>query len=145
MYLSLVVIIAIAWGIVELASGFKQRRLKPVILSAHAEQLQRRRYPSGIIAGSLSCILGLLGIYTYGLLFAPLGAVTGGFSLFHALGSHSFKGIALATLGLSLTLTAAVSSPSLWVAVHPYVSEAIAEAQTFATYFVTSIQQGVSQ
>jgi hypothetical protein len=38
MYISLILIIAAAWAIAELASGLKRRRIrKPVILSAHAK------------------------------------------------------------------------------------------------------------
>jgi len=140
MYLKLVIVIAVAWAIVEMATAYKRWRLKPAFLSAHAEQLQRRHRLSGVTTGFLSCVLGGLGILIYGLLFAPLGAVCGGFALFHALGSRSYLGLGLSTTGLALTLTAAVSSPSLWAVVHPYVSEAIARGQTLATYVLASIE-----
>ena len=144
MYLTLVFVIALAWTLVELAASIKRRRLKPVLLSAHAEQLQRRHYPTGIVAGFLSCIFGAMGILTYGLLFAPLGAVCGSFALFHALGSRSFQGLALSTLGAALTMTAVVNSPSLWTAAHPYADEVIA-AQAIATYVLTAIQAAIAK
>jgi hypothetical protein len=142
MYIELVLIVAVAWAIVELGAAIKRRRTRrPVILSAHAARLQRRHYPSGAVAGFLACLFGVLGILTWGLLFAPLGAVCGSFGFFHALSSRSVEGLTLSTLGAALTLKAALSSPSLWVAVHPYVTESIARSQELAAYILTTIQR----
>jgi hypothetical protein len=140
MYFKLIIVIAVAWAIVEMATAFKRWRLKPAFLSAHAGQLHRRYLPTGVYTGFLSCVFGLLGILIYGLLFAPLGAVCGGFALFRALGSRSYTALGLATLGLSLTLTAAVSSPSLWVAIHPYIIETATRAQELAAFIIATIQ-----
>jgi hypothetical protein len=129
-------------AIVEIAAALKRRRVqKPVVLSVHAARLQRRHYPSGTVAGFLACIFGTLGILTWGLLFAPLGAVCGSFGFFPALNSRSIEGLVLSTLGAALTLKAALSSPSLWVAVHPYVTESIARSQELAAYILTTVQR----
>jgi len=141
MYLTLVTIIAAVWITFELAIRFKPRRRvwHPSESSEHAKQL-RRRLPNGAIAGSLCCILGLLGIYTYGLGFVPLAAVCGGFGLTHALSSRSARGLVISSTGVALTITAAVSSPSLATAIHPYMSEAAKHGHELAAYLLTTIQ-----
>ena len=144
-YLTLVAVVAAAWGLVEFAAVVKRRRLKPVFTSPHAAALRRRQSASGIIIGLMSCLFGALGILTYGLLFAPLGGVTGAFALLHALGSHTRLGVGLATFGLLLTLTAVMSSPSLWDATGPYAQQAITQAQVLSAKAMEAARRATRQ
>ena len=69
---------------------------------------------AGIIAGALSIILALFGIFTIGLIFVPLAGICSGIGFLRGIGRRSPVGIGLSLVGGALTLAGFMVSPSLW-------------------------------
>jgi hypothetical protein len=69
----------------------------------------------GIVAGVLSCLFGILGILTIGIIFVPLAALCSVVGLLRGIAGPSIAGIATSLLGVALTVIGFISSPTLWL------------------------------
>jgi hypothetical protein len=68
-----------------------------------------------LLSGLLSCVFGILGIFTWGLIFVPLAAVCSLVGLLRGSAGLSISGIGCSLLGAVLTAWGFVVSPSLWL------------------------------
>ncbi len=69
----------------------------------------------GILAGLLGCGLGILGIFTLGIVFVPLAALCSVIGFVRGITGRSGAGIGVSILGGVLTIAGFVLSPSLWL------------------------------
>jgi hypothetical protein len=77
--------------------------------------LFRQTPNQGVLAGVLGCVLGVLGIFTWGIIFVPLAAICSLVGLIRGAGGLSIAGIGCSLLGGVLTVWGFVVSPSLWI------------------------------
>ena len=73
-----------------------------------------RQGSAGLAAGVLGCVLGVLGIFTTGIVFVPLAALCSVIGLLRGLTGGSGSGFAVSFLGIVLTGVGFAVSPSLW-------------------------------
>lgn len=66
--------------------------------------------------GIVSCVFGVLGILTFGILFVPLAVLFATFGLFWGLSGKSASGIGFSLLGAFLSALGFLVSPTLWAA-----------------------------
>jgi hypothetical protein len=71
----------------------------------------------GVFSGLLGCVFGVLGIFTFGLIFVPLAAICSLVGLLRGLAGSSISGIGCSLLAAVLTAWGFVVSPSLWLLV----------------------------
>jgi len=71
----------------------------------------------GVFAGLLGCIFGILGIFTFGLVFVPLAAICSLLGLIRGVAGFSISGIGCSLLASILTVWGFAFSPTLWVLV----------------------------
>jgi hypothetical protein len=69
----------------------------------------------GVLAGLFGCVFGLLGIFTWGLIFVPLSAICALVGSFRGIAGRSITGIGCSLLAGMLAVFGFVVSPSLWV------------------------------
>jgi hypothetical protein len=69
----------------------------------------------GVLAGVMGCILGVLGVFTLGIVFVPLAALCSAIGLVRGVSGGSSAGIGVSLLGVLLTIAGVMFSPSLWV------------------------------
>lgn len=69
----------------------------------------------GIVAGMLGCVLGILGIFTLGIIFVPLAALCSLMGLIRGAMGGSAAGIGVSILGAILAIWGAIVSPSIWL------------------------------
>lgn len=69
----------------------------------------------GAVAGMLGCGLGILGIFTFGLVFVPLAALCSVIGVVRGIKGHNSGGIGISVLGVVLSVAGFVMSPSLWL------------------------------
>jgi hypothetical protein len=69
----------------------------------------------GMVAGLLGCGLGILGIFTVGILFVPLAALCSLIGVIRGAMGGSGAGIGVSILGIILAIWGFVMSPSLWL------------------------------
>src|SRR5215472_2337449 len=69
----------------------------------------------GVLAGLLGCVFGLLGIFTWGLIFVPLSAICALVGSFRGIAGRSITGIGCSLLAGMLAVFGFVVSPSLWM------------------------------
>ena len=75
---------------------------------------ERSSQSGGVIAGSLSILFGLLGIFSFGIVFVPLAFLCCIVGLVRGLLASSGSGIGISLLGAFLTVFGAVISPTVW-------------------------------
>ncbi len=75
---------------------------------------ERASQAGGLIAGSLSILFGLLGIFSIGIFFVPLAFLCSIVGLVRGVLASSGSGIGTSLLGAVLTLVGAVVSPTVW-------------------------------
>lgn len=75
----------------------------------------RRDDTAGLIAGVFGCLLALLGIFTFGLLFIPLAAICALSGFFRGIAGGSGVGIGTSLLAGVLCVIGFIVSPSLWI------------------------------
>src|SRR6266446_2083691 len=75
--------------------------------------VQNRGRP-GLIAGLLACVFGVLGIFSFGLIFVPLAALCSLVGLLWGVFGGSASGIGTSLLGAVLCVVGFATSPSLW-------------------------------
>jgi hypothetical protein len=94
------------------------RCFEPSVRSSYSTRqtiiVQRSRH-QGLLSGLLSCVFGILGIFTWGLIFVPLAAVCSLVGLLRGSAGLSISGIGCSLLGAVLTAWGFVVSPSLWL------------------------------
>jgi hypothetical protein len=73
----------------------------------------RGRGSEGAILGLLGACLGVLGIFTLGLIFVPLAILSSLFGLMRGLANRSTAGTAFSIVGLTLSVIGFFTSPSL--------------------------------
>jgi hypothetical protein len=71
----------------------------------------------GAMSGLLGCVFGILGIFTWGLIFVPLAAICSLVGLLRGIAGFSISGIGCSLLAAVLTARGFVVSPSLWLLV----------------------------
>jgi hypothetical protein len=76
--------------------------------------VQQRGSP-GALAGAMACVLGVLVIFTLGIVFVPLSAIRSVVGLIRGISGGSATGIGVSVLGGALTVVGFMFSPSLWV------------------------------
>jgi hypothetical protein len=69
----------------------------------------------GVMAGLLGCVLGILGIFFWGIIFVPLAAICSLVGVIRGIIGPSISGIGCSLLGGVLTVWGFVVSPSLWI------------------------------
>lgn len=69
----------------------------------------------GMVAGLLGCGLGLLAIFTLGIIFVPLAALCSITGVIRGLIGRSGAGIGASIIGIILTVAGFMLSPSLWL------------------------------
>ena len=74
--------------------------------------VSRNRH-QGVLAGLLGCVFGVLGIFTWGLIFVPLAAICSLVGLLRGIAGFSISGIGCSLLAAVLTVWGFVVSPSL--------------------------------
>ena len=85
-------------------------------MSEHQQTVIVRHSGSpGIVAGLLGCGLGILGIFTLGIVFVPLAALCSVIGVVRGIMGGSGAGIGGSILGIALTVAGFVLSPSLWL------------------------------
>ena len=93
--------------------------LTPEAVGGHRQSRSPRstkqRSSEGLLAGLFGCVFGLLGIFTFALLFVPLAALCSGIGLLLGTVGRSSSGFGVSLLGCFLTAIGVVVSPSLWV------------------------------
>jgi hypothetical protein len=78
--------------------------------------VQRRSSSNeGVLAGVLACIFGILGIFTFAVVFVPLAAICSVIGLLLGLAGRSGSGFGLSLVGGVLTAAGFTVSPSLWL------------------------------
>ena len=75
----------------------------------------QQRVRPGLIAGIFGCAFGLLGIFSWGLIFVPLAALCAAIGLFRGIAGRSGVGIGTSILASVLTVWGFIFSPSLWL------------------------------
>lgn len=70
---------------------------------------------AGLLAGLLGCAFGILGIFTWGLIFVPLAALCSLFGFVRGIARSSASGVGVSILAGFLTIAGFAVSPSLWV------------------------------
>lgn len=92
---------------------------KPIGEPRQRRVVERRTKSSseGLLAGVLGCVFGILGIFTFALVFVPLAAVCSGIGLLLGLTGRSGSGFGVSLIGCFLTAAGVIVSPSLWVLV----------------------------
>jgi hypothetical protein len=75
----------------------------------------KRAGHQGVLAGLLGCAFGILGIFTLGIIFVPLGILCSVVGLLRAIFVLSGPGIGCSVLGIILSAWGVVTSPSLWM------------------------------
>lgn len=81
--------------------------------ATHIVYVERQRSP-GRTLGILSCVFGVLGILTFGVVFVPLAFLFATCGLLRGLFGKSASGIGFSLLGAFLTVVGFVVSPTLW-------------------------------
>jgi hypothetical protein len=69
----------------------------------------------GIVAGLLGCGLGILGIFTFGIVFVPLAALCSVIGFIRGAMGRSGTGVGVSILGITLAVVGFMVSPSLWL------------------------------
>ncbi|MGW8788684.1 hypothetical protein, partial [Heyndrickxia sporothermodurans] len=90
----------------------------PAASSAPAAKApQSRPSPSyeGVLAGALSIIFGLLGIFSIGFIFVPVAALCSIIGVLRGLGGGSSTGTGVSIVGGLMTIAGAAVSPTVWV------------------------------
>jgi hypothetical protein len=82
-----------------------------------AEQVIQIRGRPGLLSGLLGCLFGILGIFSYGLLFVPLAAVCSLVGLLRGALGRSASAIGTSLLGVVLCVAGFAASPTLWALV----------------------------
>lgn len=92
-------------------------RIEPssTVIVRHEARRSEGRH-NGLVAGIFGCIFGTIGIFALGLIFVPLAAICSFFGLMRGASGLSISGIGVSALAAVLTLIAAVTSPSVWIA-----------------------------
>ncbi len=75
----------------------------------------RHRGSAGLVSGVFGCIFGLLGIFTFGIVFVPLAAVCSVIGVIRGTFGRSASGIGVSVLAALLTIWGFLFSPSLWL------------------------------
>lgn len=70
---------------------------------------------AGLLAGIFGCVFGLLGIFTFGIIFVPLAALCGVIGVIRGIAGGSASGIGSSVLAAALAVWGFVVSPSLWL------------------------------
>ena len=83
---------------------------QPVVVVRHSGS-------PGMVAGLLGCGLGILGIFTLGIIFVPLAALCSVVGIIRGIIGGSGAGIGVSILGIILTVAGFALSPSLWLLV----------------------------
>ncbi|MGH6875831.1 MAG: hypothetical protein ACREHV_00475 [Rhizomicrobium sp.] len=74
----------------------------------------QHRGQGGVLAGILGCIFGVLGIFSFGLIFVPLAALCSLIGFVRGIGGRSPAGIGTSILAAMLCFWGFAVSPSLW-------------------------------
>ena len=77
--------------------------------------LVRHSGSPGTMAGMLGCGLGILGIFTFGIIFVPLAALCSTVGVVRGIAGHNGGGIGISILGIVLSIAGFFVSPSLWI------------------------------
>lgn len=83
-------------------------------IPANTTVIVQHRGQGGVLAGILGCIFGLLGIFSWGLIFVPLAAFCSVIGFIRGIGGRSPAGIGTSILAAMLCFWGFVFSPSLW-------------------------------
>ncbi|MCF8470413.1 MAG: hypothetical protein K9G30_06485 [Parvibaculum sp.] len=84
---------------------------------SHTTIVLERRENTGLLAGILGCIAGLLGIFSIGVLFVPIAMVCGLIGLMRGISGNNAAGIGTSVLAGFLGIFGFFASPSLWLIV----------------------------
>jgi hypothetical protein len=77
--------------------------------------IQNRRSP-GAFAGVLGCLFAVLGIFTIGPIFIPIGILCGLVGIVMGITGKSLGGVSLSMLSLAFSGLACLLSPTMWIA-----------------------------
>jgi hypothetical protein len=77
--------------------------------------IQNRRSP-GVFAGVLGCLFAVLGIFTIGPIFIPIGILCGLVGIVMGITGKSLGGVSLSMLSLAVSGLACLLSPTMWIA-----------------------------
>jgi hypothetical protein len=75
----------------------------------------RYRGNAGLLAGVLGCVFGVLGIFTFGIIFVPLAALCALIGCVRGLAGGSMSGFGASLLAGLLAFVGFTVSPSLWL------------------------------
>ena len=124
-------------------------------MSMHYVVVQHRG-SLGVLAGILGCIFGILGIFTFGIVFVPLAIVCSIFGLLRGIFGGSIPGIGTSILAAALGIFGFIFSPSLWIllnhmtptntpSVQPNALDRAAEREKTLNSFAANVQQLISR
>lgn len=99
----------------RLSFGVKGLSHEPVWSARSNTVIIRYKGNQGIVAGLFGCVLGILGIFSWGIVFVPLAAICSLVGLIRGIIGPSVAGIGCSLLGGALTAWGFISSPSLWI------------------------------
>lgn len=74
------------------------------------------RVRMGTIAGVLSCVFGVLGVFTHPIVFVPIALICASFGLAAAISGWNGRALGASFLGMILSFGAVANSPTVWVA-----------------------------
>jgi zinc-ribbon domain len=86
-------------------------------LTQSPAEARRRGRGDGILTGVFACLFGILGIFTWGLVFVPLAALCSVIGMLRGLVGRSISGFSISLMGAFLAFVGVVVSPSLWLIV----------------------------
>lgn len=76
-----------------------------------------RRSQAGMMSGWSGIVFGVLGVFTFGVLFVPVAALFSLTSIFRSSLSRNPCGLVIGLVGLLLAVVGFVVSPTMWIAV----------------------------
>lgn len=83
-------------------------------MPANTTVIVQHRGQGGVLAGILGCVFGLLGIFSWGLIFVPLAALCSVIGFVRGIVGRSPAGVGTSILAAMLCFWGFVFSPSLW-------------------------------